>query len=369
MKVKEGLGIVVLIMILVSGFKISANSDLQEKEIVDRDLSERQLNRLMRNVSENYQNNIISDPFAARGLFMEKARCEGKWCMFAEGEAILKSYGYDAPIEVHNFGFIPIRYYKSDRTDGWTNRMGSYEATFPDYDFFSDTGGAHVSLLSGFRFFEINGPLSQPRRSAFSLSETIKQPADSDLLSVDFETDSRRGPQYKGSMVICGADQRIHHIVMERIPFHSPIFFRWLPARAEIIFSHINNETYVSQITFWQNFEGVELTVIAKIEEPVRNPADFTEEEYFVFQNHTLNPWIPKIYELETFDSQFLNDLSYLRADLEQDITLEQQFIANSGQPWHYWLDRDGKKHLGHAGQRIFASIKELRYELELMLE
>ncbi len=372
MKTTNTIGAGILVLLLLVSIRtdaIATAGNSTEVRITATDLTDRQLNRLMRNVSSNYQNDILSEQYLSKGSFMEKASCDGVWCMFAEGEVYLRSYGYDAPVEVQNFILIPVVTYKSDRTERWKQNMEGYESTFPDYEYFSDTQPGKVPLLSGFRFFERHGPLSEPRQHSFSISEKTLQPDESGLLSVDFITDSSRQRIYKGRMLVSIDDERVHQIILEQVPFHSVNFYRWLNAESEIMFKYVNERAYLSEITTRLESRGVNYVVSARFDEPVLYNADYYEMDYWHIQSQTVNPWVPEITSLDHFESRFIPDLSEIRADLEREKTLEQQFIDNSNQPWRYNLDFNGEKNLGHPGERIFENARMVAEEIRKVLE
>lgn len=334
------------------------------------DLTERDLNQLMRSVSNNYQNDILSEQYVSEGEFVEKARCGGKWCLFTEGEVYLRSYGYDAVVKVANFILIPRVIYKSDRTDKWKASMDGYESTFPDYKYFSDTPPGTSALLTGFRFFEMNGPLTHPRRYRFSVSAEEQQPDDSGLLSIDFVTDFSRGSTYKGRMLIRTEDERVQRIILDRVPFHSVNFHRWHNnAQSEITFGYWNERAYLSEIMTRLDHREVDYMVAARFGKPELYGWETTDREFFQIQNHSTNPWLPEIVFLNRFESRFIADLSAIRADLEHGKTLEQQFVDNSNQPWRYNLKHNDEIHFGHAGESDFEYARTVTEEIRKILE
>ncbi|MCH8557366.1 MAG: hypothetical protein LAT84_06090 [Balneolia bacterium] len=340
-----------------------------EVETNSDELSDRQLNRLMRSVSDNYENDTLSEPFVARAYYMEKARCEESWCMFTEGEGYLRSFGYDAPVEVQNAIFVPSVIYKSDRTEAWKENMDGYRNTFPKYDYFSDTQTGFPSLTSCFRFFELNGPLMQPRRHSFSVSSSEYQPEESSMLSIDFITDSSRGPSYEGRMLVDVESERVHHISLSKVPFHSVNFFRWLNAQSEISISYVNERAFVSEMSVMIDRRGVDYTISTRFSEPVLYTEEFTESEYFLIQAQMVNPWISEVGSLDHFESYFINDMTQIRSDLEFEKTLEQQFVDNSNQPWRYNLDSAGEVHLGHGGEPTFENARKVYKKLSSFME
>lgn len=335
-----------------------------EIEVNSDELSERQLNRLMRNVSQNYENDILSEPYIAKAKYMEKARCEGTWCMFTEGEGYLRSFGYDAPVEVQNALFVPGIIYKSDRTEAWKANMDGYRNTFPEYDYFSDTQSGFLSLTPCFRFFELNGPLMQPRRHLFSVSSTEYQPEESSMLSIDFITDSSRGPSYEGRMLVDVESEQVHHISLSKVPFHSVNFFRWVNAQSEISISYVNGRAYVSEISVMSVRRGIDYKISARYGKPVIYAEEFTESEYFLLQAQMINPWVSELRSIGHFKSNFINDMTQIRSDLELEKKLEQQFVDNSNQPWRYNLDFAGEVHLGHGGEPTFENARKVYKEL-----
>lgn len=370
MKITKTIGAGILALLLLVSMRPDALATAgisTEVQVTTNDLTVRQLNRLMRNVSGNYQNDILNEQYVSKGSFLEKASCDGVWCMFTEGEIYVRSYGYHAIVQ--KFILIPVVTYKSDRTERWKQNMEGYESTFPDFEYFSDTQPGKSPLLSGFRFFEQHGPLSEPRQHSFSISEKILQPDQSGLLSVDFITDSSRQRIYKGRMLVSIDDERVHQIILEQVPFHSVNFFRWLNAESEITFKYVNERAYLSEITTRLDRRGVDYVVSARFDEPVLYNAEFNEMDYWDISNQTVNPWVPEITTLDHFESTFISDLSAIRADLEREKTLERQFIDNSNQPWRYNLDFDGEKHLGHSGERIFENARMVAEEIRKVLE
>lgn len=346
------------------------NPTVAEINTGSNDITERELNRLMRSVSDNYQKDILSEQYVSEGEFVEKARCGGNWCLFTEGEVYLRSYGYDATVKVDNFILIPTVIYKSDRTDKWKATMDGYESTFPDFKYFSDTQPGKRALLSGFRFFEMNGPLTQPRRYRFSVSAKEQQPDAPGLLSIDFVTDSSRDQPYKGRMLIRTEDERVQRIILDRVPFHSVNFFRWHDdAQSDIAFGYWNGRAYLSEITTRLVHREVDYMVSARFGKPVLHDWETTVREYFRIQNHTANPWVPELVSLDRFESRFISDLSAIRADLEHGKTLEQQFIDNSNQPWRYNLLHNGEIHFMHDGESVFEYARTVAEEIRKMLE
>ena len=142
---------------------LHANSPL-EIEIKTESNKLISLQREMRNISRSYHRTLMKKPYLSSANYLEKAKCGGVYCMFTEAEGFLFSDGYDTMIETGNFVFVPKVLYKSDRKQSWLDYMHYTQTQKSGASYQSDKQMNAGAIFSAFRFFEINGPLSEYRR-------------------------------------------------------------------------------------------------------------------------------------------------------------------------------------------------------------
>ncbi len=324
-------------------------------ESTDESESPRELRRAMRDISKSYQQTIMKNPYVSPAEYVEKAKCANVYCMFTEGEGILYSDGYETLIEVGNFTFISEKLYKSDRTEEWYEYMTYTMAIFPELSSRSDIQLNSGALFSAFRFFEINGPLTEYRDFTY---ERVESEDDNSLSAISFDSSQRAGVIYYNRETNLPMK-----IEFERIPYYSITHQRWVRATGFVKFEVFENRLYVNELFF--NYQRGEMDFYAslRVDSPIDNNLDQMDKYlHSRIRANINNPFIEEITHLEPFESNFeIVNMADLRRDLELEKSLEEQFQDNSGKPFFYMVLSDGTKTLGHEGEKMYDTTREFR--------
>ncbi|MCH8558962.1 MAG: DUF1573 domain-containing protein [Balneolia bacterium] len=324
-------------------------------ESLDGSESPRDLRRVMRDISREYQQTIMKTPYVSPAVYVEKAKCANSYCMFTEGEGILYSDGYDTLIEVGNFTFISEMLYKSDRTDEWYEYMPYTMAIFPELSSRSDIQLNSGALFSAFRFFEINGPLTEYRDFSY---ERVEAEDDHSLAAISFDSSQRAGVIYYNSETNLPMK-----IELERIPFYSITHQRWVRATGYVNFELFENKLFVTELFFNYKREDMDFYAALNVDSPIdHNLEQMDKYLHSRIRANINNPFIEEITDLELFESNFeIVNMADLRRDLEMEKSLEEQFQDNSGAPFFYMILSDGTKTLGHEGEKMYETTREFR--------
>lgn len=297
----------------------------------------------------------MKTPYVSPAVYVEKAKCANQYCMFTEGEGILYSDGYQSLVTTGNFTFIAETLYKSDRTDEWYEYMTYTMAIFPELSSRSDIQFNSGALFSAFRFFEINGPLTEYRDFMY---ERVEPEDDNSLAAISFNSSQRSGVIYYS--IETNLPMKIE---FERIPYYSITHQRWVTGTGYVNFEVFENKLFIKELFF--NYQRGEMDFYAalRVDSPIgQNLEQMDDLSHSRIMPNRNNPFIEEIKNLELFESNFeIVNMADLRRDLEMEKSLEEQFQDNSGRPFFYRIYPDGTKRLGHAGEITYETTREFR--------
>lgn len=319
--------------------------------------------------ANKYINTIFDEPYIAPASYAEYARCGDVYCMFTEGYGYLHSSGYQAPVPVDNFAFLFEQVFKSDRDTLWHETKEALLLQAGDFSYISDLPPGFNPLFTSLRRFEMNGPIYNGRNYTIEQIET----SDPDLAAFKFNQTRRveRAP-YSGILYFNEETGIINRAELDEIAFYSFNTMSWVTAEATIRYMEVGGQVFVKSAEIKSLQNELHHNLFFKSEEPVAKDLSVHDDEYWRLSNQDRNPFIPQLVEDGEFESKFnLIPLDQIRQHLENDTTLEFQFIANSDKPYRYAIDSNDNINNFHAGQIIFdyaekvlERIKDMRREI-----
>lgn len=340
-------------IILLFAYACNANGNRYEHNESSEILYGASSADVIRDISRQYHKKILKTPYVAPAIYFEKAKCGDSYCMFTEGEGLLHSDGYDTLIPIANFTFLPELLFKSDRKEEWYEYLRFSKALYPNYRSISDLQLNAAALFSAFRFFETEGPLSAQRR--FNL-EQVDVSDDKAIMGIVFSSDNRQGTLYYNTSSKLPAK-----IELTKIPFYSVTHQRWVNASGHFSFTEFESNLVIEELFLTYSYNDVEYSIGSRFSDPIAKDIEQLDKYSHsrIMANNT-NPFIGKIKDLDQFTSKFeFINLEEVRLALEDDKSLEQQFMENSGMPFVKYVRHDGTKTFGHEGERAFEFTRE----------
>ncbi|MCH8550236.1 MAG: hypothetical protein LAT80_15305 [Balneolaceae bacterium] len=302
--------------------------------------------------ANKYINTIFDEPYIAPASYAEYARCGDVYCMFTEGYGYLHSSGYQAPVPVDNFAFLFEQVFKSDRDTLWHETKEALLLQAGDFSYISDLPPGINPLFTSLRRFEMNGPIYNGRNYTIEQIES----GNPELATFKFNQTRRveRAP-YSGVLYFNVETGIINRAELDEIAFYSFNTMSWIAAEATIRYMEVDGQVFVKSAEIRSLQNELHHNLFFKSEEPVAKDLSVHDDEYWRLSNQDRNPFIPQLVEDGEFESKFdLIPLDQIRQHLENDATLEFQFIANSDKPYRYAIDNNDNINYFHAGQIIF---------------
>lgn len=305
-------------------------------------LNEDDAAKLIRVASNDYFKTILNNGYVAPARYVEVASCENVYCMFTLADGYLHSAGYDALIPVANFSFVSNNIMKSDRNESWKKTLDASYKAMPQFSYHSDVQPGISSLFSAFRFFEKNGPLSNHTEYNFEFVETDSLNTD-DLIAIQFEP--KTSGNYKGVIWLGKNDNRIRKIDLEAMPFYSQNFQQWVRVSGSILYRSGKNYLAVKQIAIEKKMAGLDYKIVMLSESPLEYDRKVPEHEFKYLGQVKMNPIV--FYD-QAKNDLLINSFSFLnmdsiRAGLETEYTLEEQFRQNADKPYLYRKYHNGE--------------------------
>ena len=323
-----------LVMLLIALACVSSterNPDVVKYSIIKNNDIEKIISRVVK----QYNQNIRKTPYITKTYFREKAKCQGKYCMLTEGYGYLHSAGYDCMVPVDNFAFLCENIRKSDRKSSWLALLKYRYKQVPEVKHQTDIAPGYNSLLSAFRWFEKNGPLSKKKhdRYLYKLDTTIHQNGNKVLLGVRFN--SVEDYTYSGILYIENKSYNIDHVVLDICDFFSKPFWNWVDANATIRYKYYEGQCFFSSMKVYYKKEDIKHWIEINIYSPPMITIEVTDKEYSILFNNDPNPFV--IYNESNWTKYNIPldcDMANIRKDMETEKLLEEQFKSNSGKPY-----------------------------------
>jgi hypothetical protein len=323
------------------------------------------VDELMKRLSEQYHDTIIKTPYATPASYMEKATCDGEYCMYTEAMGFIYSFGYDYEIQTGNFIFLPKNFKKSDRQPSWLKTLDNWYADVPNITHRSDFPPGYGSLFSAFRWFEIHGPLGEPRSFTYEITDTLEtQHMNKSLIKLEFK--SAGGREYTGTFYIDSKTLSIHRVQLDKMLFHSQNFRQWIWVKGE--FSWRSEKDYTSiaslkltfikdSIEYWIELETLPLL----IQDPKMDESELQAIAFIVN-----NPYVSYQGDEWPISSPFSKiNMDSIKHSMEGIRTLEEQFQANAGRPFFTNTYQNGSKFTVVGEEDTYKLVEEIVNRLE----
>lgn len=315
---------------------------------------------------EKYQDTILKAPYASPASFMEKAMCSEEYCMYTEAVGYFYSLGYNYEIEAGNFVFLPENLKKSDRKTSWLETLNNWYADAPHIKHQTDLWPGIGSLFSSFRWFEIKGPLGDPGSFTYEITDTLEsQSPEATLIQIEFEPAG--GREDKGTLTIDSETFSIHRIKLEQTRFYSQNFRQWVSSKGEVTYHPEDSHNSIASVHYNYEKNSLEYSIIFQTSSLVKHYNNVDEVESRAMWVNTKNPFVyyqPDIWpSVSPFSGLHMDSV---RRDLEEERTLEEQFVDNAGQPYFTRIYQDGRELTVHGGEETYEIIRQVLDRLEL---
>lgn len=321
---------------------------------------------IMQRVVEHYHNSILKTPYAAPAAYLEKAPCDGVYCMYTEATGYLFSLGYDYHIEVANFAFLPDNMKKSDRKAPWLATFSNIYAESAKITHRTDLWPGYDNLFKAFRWFEINGPFGSPRSFSYTIVGTGERyQTEPNLIKIDFEP--RRRGNYAGTFYIDSNTWAVHRVELEKARYYSQNFRQWLSAAGEIAYNTDSKTTSISYIKFSFEKDQMEYRVEFQSFPTIEHYSEIDDRESLALYSNSENPYV--FYQADAWPSSspFPGiDSARIRNDLEAEASLEEQFKSNSGRSFFSYTYDDGRVMTVFGGEETYEIVRQIRDRLNM---
>ena len=296
--------------------------------------------KLINKVINKYQKKITKNAFITKGHYHERSKLKGEYLMFTEGLGYLVSLGYNYIIPRGNLSFLSTNFKKSDRKKEWISlRKHLYNNTPVTKQ--TDFQPGYKSLLSCFRRFEIKGPLSKKCELDYRFEKQTKIiNGEKTIYKISFspeKIESAEQRYYEGIFYVDSKTLEIRKIVLQVAPVYSHPFHQWInKAKLKIDYKSYNNKYYISKLESYYKKENIEHWVVFKtLKDKIYN-LKLSKKYKKHSEIYNVNPLVK--YEEKEWDNCNLTkfkDINKIRKDLENNISIEEQFIKNSGKPFY----------------------------------
>lgn len=298
------------------------------------------IDKFMDKVVWKYQETKAENAFITEGHYREKSTVNGEYQMYTEGLGYLVSLGHDFIIPRDNLSFLLKNVKKSNRKEDWLALMKYLYKDTPVTNQTDFTPG-YNSLFSCFRRFEIKGPLSKNSELEYVFEkekEIIK--SEKIIYKIDFkplEIISSEQKYYEGSLYVDTKTNQILKIVMHTAPFYSEPFRKWIKNGSLIIdYIYQNNQCYFTRLRSSYEISNVSHSIELNVVNGNIYNLILSEKDKDSFFNYDINPLVKyNKKEWDTYSFTKEKNINNIKKDLEKNISLEEQYIDNSGKPFY----------------------------------
>lgn len=291
---------------------------------------------VMNKIRTEFQNQVDNMQYFRNASYREKAKVSNQYVAYSEGYGHLISLGYNFMIPVDNFSLLLDNIRKADSKKLWKEFLSNlYEQTEVSNQ--SDICPEYNALLSSYRWFEINGPLSINNKEKYDY-KLINTNKDFNKKVIYFSpNDTLQKYLYYGAITFDIETDQIEHIIFDRCRLYSEPFRQWITAVLTIDFIKINKKIYLSKLDAFYTKEEFQHWVSVSAIDPSVTETKFTNNECVNLNMNDNNPLV--FYneaEWEKHLIRFDDDFDDIKKDLESDsISLSDQFSRNSGKNYY----------------------------------
>ena len=313
---------------------------------------------------KKYQKRIMKDPYIVKAHYREKSKNDKTYLMYTEGIGYLVSFGYHVSVPVDNFSFFSKNIRKRNRKNEWLKLLENLYQTSPVTQQTSFSP-AYNSLFSCFRWFEIKGPLLNRNKYTFYEVENNPKIKDS-VIAIGFKPSTEHSEEkkvYYGTLYLHRETLDIVYVELDKTPFYSNPFRKWIPAKLDIRYSKQNNNFYMSQLSVTYTHDGIKHSIDFNLLSDQYKEVSFSENEYRYACSYDSNPMVyydPLIWEKNQIPKT--QDYNKIKKDLGAVIPLNQQYKENSDKPFYQSVFpgyKDQRKYMKEAYNFVNQKIEE----------
>jgi hypothetical protein len=293
---------------------------------------------VMNKMRTEFQNQVDNMQYFRNASYREKAKVSNHYVAYSEGYGHLISLGYNFMIPVDNFSLLLDNIRKADSKKPWEEFLVNHDRhkhtevtndsiIYPECD----------ALLSSYRWFEINGPLSDKNNEKYDY-RLINTNKDLKKKVIYFSpNDTLQKYLYYGTITFDIGTNQIEHIKFDRFHLFSEPFREWITAVLTIDFININKKIYLSKLDAFYTKEELQHWVSVSAIDSTVTETKFTNNECVNLNMNDSNPLVfYNEVEWEKHLIRFDDDFDDIKKDLESDnISLSDQFSRNSGKNFY----------------------------------
>ena len=285
------------------------------------------VNKLMRQVSREYNRNKPEKTHIATAFFRETGSYDGKYVFFNEstGYSLYLGNRSDAAL-FSNYKFFPEQSRISNIPPDFQEVISSMDS---DRRYLNKRFVGFSNNENNYRRFQEYGPLSRKNRRSFDYDLRSSYVDDNGIqfLEINFSNESMQG-----YLTINSHNLHVIDAVYTTDGLISNPFKTRTTGKVNLVFSYIDDVPFISELTSESTYEGLTITNHLKIRSQKFEGFDITEDQYWGFNNAAIHPYI-------TYHPQDWMDLPYYQSeefekvssDLSKNgLTLEEQFMENS---------------------------------------
>lgn len=315
---------------------------------------------VMNKVRTEFQNQVDDMQYYRNASYQEKAKLADHYVEYSTGYGHLISLGYNFKIPVDNFSLLLDNIRKADSKKSWKKYVANYHKnsevpndsiSYPEYN----------ALLSSYRWFEINGPLSDKNKGKYDY-KLINSNKDLNKKVIYFSpNDTLQKYLYYGTITFNLKTNQIGHIKFDRFHLFSEPFREWITAALIVDFINLNKKIYFSKLDAFYTKNDLQHWISISAADTSVTKTLLTEDESVSLNVNDSNPMV--LYdegEWENHSINFDKDFEDIKKDLELDnLSLTDQFIRNSGKNFFNMTE------LGKTNKVNYKSLESLRFKFK----
>lgn len=304
-----------------------SNVDVELDEVIVSDNSFN-LEKFMKKTARTYDQNKRKDPHIALGHYREKAKYDKEYVMFTESIGYNVYAGLRKQEVESGYIFFCENTRRSERKDNWFQ----FAKSSPEGEKYSDVLSCNSSMVG--RLFRIDkyGPVSRKyyKNYTYRLDSSYFENHQK-LYCISFEKNNE-----KGNLHIFADNYRLKSLNYTSKLGKSYLLQKKVNEIIDISYTYTNDVPYINSIKSFYELDGLEYWNEYNLLEQKYDEFSLKADEIWGLIYYKMLPFVE--YRPQRWDSfNIMPDMDYLniRNQLKTPSkTLEEQFIANSGEWW-----------------------------------
>ncbi|MBS4013006.1 MAG: hypothetical protein KGZ97_04490 [Bacteroidetes bacterium] len=252
------------------------------------DKSEKAENTI-KDIISSHNKTILNKQYAISGYYYECAQISNQCVSFAEALGVLVSHGKNCIIPAASLTFLPDNIRKGVREYQWLEYLkNTFKKTGGELVEQSDFPPEYNSLFKAFRWFEINGPISEDMKSFYSFSILNEE---NDMLSLEFSPkEANPNFNYEGIIYLNTAKTQIDSINIVRAKYYSNQHVELIDGWLNIHYSHTNNISWPSKISGGYILKDLKQNAYFSTLNNTPDIREFDKNEFLLMKDYSDNP-------------------------------------------------------------------------------